>query len=269
MDVITILAAEVGERTLWYPTLQGILVTICAILLFCGSAYLLLATNLGARLGFLVAFTGLMGFMVVLTILWMTTVSPLNTLRGSIPSWKMIGVVETLDQPDVPDEARNIEEEGREADEVQAADVKQAVDANLVTQTEDEGEEVPEGANEFAIYDEVDQYQVTNTWQIGGSDPDPLKLEFRHQPLFAVAQFCSNLPVETPAGLPPPEPQCDPNAESGFVVLERDLGSLRLPPVIAFLASVVLFGLGLLNLHWYELDRRAVAEERTPVPAQA
>ena len=29
--------------------------------LFCGSIYLLLGTNLGARLGFLVAFTGLMG----------------------------------------------------------------------------------------------------------------------------------------------------------------------------------------------------------------
>ena len=38
-----------------------------AIVLFCGSIYLLLGTNLGARLGFLVAFTGLMGFMVILT----------------------------------------------------------------------------------------------------------------------------------------------------------------------------------------------------------
>ena len=44
------------------------LVVVAGIVLFCGSIYLLLGTNLGARLGFLVAFTGLMGFMVVLTL---------------------------------------------------------------------------------------------------------------------------------------------------------------------------------------------------------
>ena len=66
--------------------------------LFCGSIYLLLGTNLGARLGFLVAFTGLMGFMVILTPLWITTASPLNTLKGRIPQWKVQQVVTDLDK---------------------------------------------------------------------------------------------------------------------------------------------------------------------------
>jgi len=265
MDVVLPIAAEASERSLWYPTIQGILVTICAIVLFGGSVYLLLATNVGARLGFLVVFTGLAGFMVVLTSLWMTTASPLNTLKGRIPGWDIVGVFESLDDPGVPGEARNIEQEGREADDIQAADVKASVDENLVAGT-GEGEEQPEGAGEFAIYDDVNQYQVTDTYEIGGSDPNPLKLEFRHQPLFAVAQFCSNLEVETLPGLPPPEPECDPNAEAGFVVLERNLGSLRLPPVIAFFASVVLFGLGLLSLHWFERDRRAAAKAQSEPP---
>ena len=55
------LGAELIHKTLWYPTILGILVVVAGIALFCGSVYVLLATNLGARLGFLVAFTALMG----------------------------------------------------------------------------------------------------------------------------------------------------------------------------------------------------------------
>src|SRR5215831_5992445 len=83
------LATELLNKGLWYPTILGILVVVAAIVLFCGSVYLLLGTNLGARLGFLVAFTGLAGFMVILSSLWMTTQSPLNTLKGRIPAWEV------------------------------------------------------------------------------------------------------------------------------------------------------------------------------------
>src|ERR1700730_9614740 len=90
----------------WYPTIIGILVVAAAIGLFCGSVYVLLATNLGARLGFLVAFTGLMAFMVLLTILWMFTTSPLNTLRGTIPAWQVQKVVTNLNDRSLPAEIR-------------------------------------------------------------------------------------------------------------------------------------------------------------------
>ena len=82
---VGVLGGGARHKNIWYPTILGILVVVSGIGLFCGSLYLLLGTNLGARLGFLVAFTGLMGFMVVLTSLWMTTASPLNTLKGRIP----------------------------------------------------------------------------------------------------------------------------------------------------------------------------------------
>ena len=41
------------------------------------------------------------------------------------------------------------------------------------------------------------------------------------------------------------------------MVLEYNLGSVRHPPVIAFISSVILFGLGLLGFDWYEKDRKA------------
>src|SRR4029079_16718959 len=55
-----------AHPTLWSPTILGVLVVLSAIGLFCGSVYLLLSTNLGARLGFLVAAASFTGFMVLL-----------------------------------------------------------------------------------------------------------------------------------------------------------------------------------------------------------
>ena len=43
----------------WEPELRGILIVIIAVAVLCGSVYLVLGTNLGARLGFLVALSGL------------------------------------------------------------------------------------------------------------------------------------------------------------------------------------------------------------------
>jgi len=71
-----IIASELKHHSLWYPTILGVLVVVAGIVLFCGSVYLLLATNLGARLGFLVAVAALSGFMILLSLLWWTTASP-------------------------------------------------------------------------------------------------------------------------------------------------------------------------------------------------
>ena len=43
----------------WDPVITGYLAVLISVLVLCGSVYLLLATNLGVRLGFLVAWTGL------------------------------------------------------------------------------------------------------------------------------------------------------------------------------------------------------------------
>jgi hypothetical protein len=263
---VSVLAAEVLHRTIWYPTILGILVVLFAVALFCGSLYVLLATNLGARLGFLVAFTGLTGFMVVLTLLWVTTGSPLNTLKGRIPEWEAIEVVDSPSEAKTAD-IRNIEDEGRVVGDAKAADVKAEVDARLVTQVEiPAGEPLEADANEFAKFGEVTEYKVETTYEIGGSEPNPLDFELTHTPLYAVAEFCELAPLdpdEFPFGVAPPvDPPCNEESENnGFIVLERDLGSVRVPPLVAFGASSILFVLGLLFLHWRERDEEA-AEKR-------
>jgi hypothetical protein len=265
------LAQEEIDRTLWYPTILGILVVAAGIILFCGSVYLLLGTNLGARLGFLVAFTGLAGFMVVLSILWVTTQSPLNTLKGRTPEWNVQQVVSNLDDAKNP-EARKVTDKDK-VDAIEAANVKAEVDERLVTVQPTAIEKPTPEDNKFAQFDEVTEYKTEATYEVGGSDPMFLDFEFTHKPLVAVVQVCAVKPTETPFGVPPPEPECDPTSDkNGFVILERELGQLRLPPILALISSSVLFGLGLLGLHWRERDeaeRAKQAEVGRPAPVPA
>ena len=271
MDLL-FLAQEEIERDLWYPTILGILVVAAGIVLFCGSVYLLLGTNLGARLGFLVAFTGLAGFMVVLSILWVTTQSPLNTLKGRVPEWEVQQYVSNLDDARNP-EARTVTEKDK-VDTIEAANVKAEVDERLVTVQRTAVEEPTAEDNKFAKFDEVTEYQTVNTYEVGGSDPMFLDFEFTHKPLIAVVEVCAVQPTETPFGVPPPEPECDPTSDkNGFMILERELGQLRLPPILSLIASSVLFGLGLLGLHWRERDEAERAKQAevggpAPVPAE-
>ncbi|MET0920723.1 MAG: hypothetical protein ABWY77_05950, partial [Acidimicrobiia bacterium] len=250
-----ILASELTHKTLWYPTILGVLVVVAGIVLFCGTVYILLGTNLGARLGFLVSFTGLMGFMMLLSLLWCTTASPLNTLKGTLPSWKIQQVVTNLDNAKL-DTARDIVSHANRVDATEASNVKAAVDAKLITVKPVGGEPVEEHVNDFAQFDEVTEYQVLQTWETGGSNPQFWKGEFTHTQKVAVAQFCATVPqdaTEQAQGFAPPPAQCESD-ERGYVILTRDLGSVRLPPFVVFVISSILFVLGLLMLHWREKD---------------
>jgi hypothetical protein len=270
--VLTILAQVLTKPPpsgLWYPTIVGILVVAAAIALFCGSIYVLLATNLGARLGFLVAFTALTGFMVLLSVLWVFTASPLNTLKGTIPAWHVEKVVKSLNDESLPAPVRDIKGHGQVVSATGAQAIKAIVDAKLVVQQPAADIPLQPNANQFAQFSAVTDYKETNYYETGGSTPHLLDWQINHQPLYAVAQFCSVLPNTQPFGLPPPTPTCDPSStKNGYVVLRYDYGSLRLPPFVVLVLSSILFVLGLLGLHWREKDERAqqrAAEQTTPL----
>ena len=54
----------------WEPEIRGWIIVIISVVVLMGSTYLILGTNLGARLGFLVALTGLAGWMMSMAIIW-------------------------------------------------------------------------------------------------------------------------------------------------------------------------------------------------------
>jgi hypothetical protein len=186
----------------------------------------------------------------------------LNTLKGRIPAWKVQEVIASPERSKTSD-VHNIKQRSNIAEATEASNVKAAVDEALVTKVSTPTVEYTPNDNRFAKFQEVTEYQILQTWTIGGSDPQFWKGEFTHTPEYAVVQFCQVQEVEQPFGLPPLPPQCDnsPDAVSGYVVLYRDLGSLRFPAFVAFFMSVILFGLGLLALHWRERDEQALEAE--------
>ena len=54
----------------WMPEIRGVLTVIIAVVVFCGSIYLLLATNVGARLGFLLSIAALAAWMASMGAIW-------------------------------------------------------------------------------------------------------------------------------------------------------------------------------------------------------
>jgi hypothetical protein len=87
-----------------------------------------------------------------------------------------------------------------------------------------------------------------------------------HKPLYAVVTTCkvdaALAPEEVPFGAKPPTPKCGDDSRQ-LLVLRRDLGSLRVPPFVAFIAFSLLFGLTLLSLHWRERDLQEQAAKVT------
>jgi hypothetical protein len=266
MALVTMLAQHAGgEKTLWDPTILGVLVFLSALGLFCGSVYLLLGTNLGGRLGFLVAGACLTGFMVLLSSLWITTATPLNSPKGRPAGWEVKEVVNSPADAQVSD-VHDIAEAGDPVDVESLAQLRPALDQALVTQAAVGGEEAPE--QQFAQYGRstefLTDFEGYRTFTTGGDSKNLLW----HTPKYAVVEICSTLQVEVAAGEAPPAPTCDPLTPKQYVVMEFDRGSLRQPPWVYFFTSLVLFGLFILGLHWHEKDARERQRDAAlrPVP---
>ncbi len=84
MMVMPILAAFT-----WDPGFKGILTVVVAVAVLCGSVALILGTNSGARLGFLLALTGLFGWFFVMGIVW--AVYGIG-YKGPAPTWNVVDV---------------------------------------------------------------------------------------------------------------------------------------------------------------------------------
>jgi hypothetical protein len=262
--VIGLLLAEgPAHPNLWNPTILGVLVVLSAIGLFCGSVYLLLGTNLGGRLGFLVSFASLTGFMVLLsTLWWISGNSGIDPPHGKSPTWKTAEIVSDPGQSKYP--VHDALKDGETADTTELANLRPALDAALVrTAPIANQEQAEQPLAEFdASLDYLTDFKGYQTVVVGGGT----KNLFWHNPRFAVVQFCPTS-EDTPVG---EAPTCDPLEDKKFAILTYDFGSLREPVVFQFLVpSVLLFGLSLLGLHWYELDvrkRKRAASATPPVP---
>jgi hypothetical protein len=250
----------VTAKTLWDPTIIGILAPVSGVFLFCGSAYLLLSTNLGARLGFLIAASALTGFMVLLSTLWLTSETPLESPKGRTAEWKVLEVDNSFSDSKIP-AVRTIDQTGSVLPPELATTIRSFLDSAFVRVTPPVGVKAPN--QPFANFDQSSKYITDNagqglkTYQTGGGT----KAIFWHHPQYAAVAFCSALDQPVPFGEPPAKPKCDPAQQKKVAVLVYDYGSIRLPPVCYLFGSIILFILSMLGLHWYEKDERERARQ--------
>ncbi|MDE0319860.1 MAG: hypothetical protein OXH86_16625 [Acidimicrobiaceae bacterium] len=272
----------------WDPVLTGYLAVIIGIAVLCGSVYLLLATNLGVRLGFLVAWTGLWGWMLLMSIVWwvfgigwigsqpgwnvlQVTSNPATVLVDEVqqlgvdpdaqppPGWIEIVVEEKSD-----DDAEEIVDPEIVEAQAFAADARSAADGHVVCDGADPRRLLAVNSCLFSAADEYKTYRVLIR---GGERYRPLSipdnavtqyfLPSRGRPHYAVVQIQPYLPrVEIDPNvfgddgkIVVPDPQIDENEPVYSVVLVRDHGSVRLRPALLTIFSALLFGLGCYHLH--------------------
>jgi len=73
------------------PGIRGILVVGVGVAVLMGSVWLLLSSNVGARLGMLLTLTGLFGWLTILTLTWWIS-PPAIGPRGNNASWKPVEI---------------------------------------------------------------------------------------------------------------------------------------------------------------------------------
>lgn len=263
----------------WEPELRGILIVIISVSVLCGSVYMILGTNMGARLGFLVALTGLAGWMFIMGAIWW---SYGKGLLGADSSWRPVGGTTVIREADALHEVGILEAPVEETgDPTSDAEMVEGMlqdegwtklDAALPSfqQAGSAGTVLMEESKAFA----AGEFSVVNVYDIGGErspsffDGKVDFIAFRHAPRYALVEVAPLVPQRTEPGRAPARPIIDTSRNHEYVYMVRDLGNKRVPAAIITISSLVLF----LVLCWLLHRRdRVVATNRSAkaLPAKA
>jgi hypothetical protein len=240
----------------WDPQVRGGLYVFLAVTVLCGSAFLLLSTNLGGRLGFQVAAAGLAGFLTIIgSVWWVYGIGP----KGQPPTWQPSTVVAgDLGQGGTGVLAgfpKDWEKLDLAAPEV--ADALPVADTALTT-----------GAGGLsAVYKSSSEFLPVGAFNKGGETYGPFGIfNFRplnlfHKPHYLVIQVQAVVKQDAVAGGAPPKPTVDPNAQPTAVLMTRNLGSQRLNPAVFTIAAALFFGLLVNQLHTRDKQLMALRAE--------
>ena len=259
------MSASILAIVSWDPVLTGYLAVIIAVGVLCGSVYLLLATILGVRLGFLVAWTGLWGWMLLMSLVWW--VFGIGWI-GSQPGLNVTHVAAnpaTVPVAVVQDLARyDLDQAPPEWTEVDEADIRSAADSHVVCDDADPRRLLAVNSCRFSAATDFVTHRVLIT---GGERYRPLGvpdnvvtqyfLPSRGMPEYAVVQIQPFAPmpdvdpnlVDDEGTVILPQAQIDDDAPVYSIVMVRDHGSVRLRPALLAIFSALLFGLGCYHLH--------------------
>jgi hypothetical protein len=259
----------------WEPELRGIVIVAISVGVLIGGTYLVVGTNLGARLGFLVVLAGLFGWMATMGVIWWTYGIG---LKGREPTWQPAEPVtivreasllqgsEILEQPlelsgEVQDDSRKVssalQSEGWLLLEESDPRRGQAVAASDEI-IQREAEELVAGEYiSLAVYD-----KGGDRWPKINESLD--FIAFFHKPHFSLVEVAPVVPQRTEPGRAPARPVVDETQPRRYVHMIRDLGTKRQPAIFITIGSTIIFLLLCQILHKRDLNLQQNLKEQSP-----
>lgn len=278
----------------WDPQIRNTLALVVGIGVLMGSVYLVLATNLAARLGFLVVLTAFFGWMIIHGTIWWIY-PPGQGPSGRVPAWDVQEIVYGDLSNSINDKVHQIRPQGlpyyKKLDDLTPEQVDQlskdqgarlgvwrllgpsdaakgeaqtALDAVLVGGTIPGLEDPTTRVYTYAFETGGKPERKGDTIWDRVSNRITNTLRVKNPPHYAVVQLVPAKKEVTVAGQPPPPPAPDPNAQVISAVLVRDIGQRRVPAATITLGSGLIFGVLCAMLH--QRDRRAAEHRSAPVP---
>jgi hypothetical protein len=246
----------------WEPELRGLLTVIIGAVALCGSVYLLLGTNLGARLGLLVAMAGLFGWMMMMGIIWMTYGIG---LKGTQPSWKpadpftIIRDAKLLHEAGVIDGPVTVSADATYPEIAATAATAIENEKWKLLPTDDQGRGQAIAAATEIIEVEAKmyaggEYEAVAVYERGGERYPKFGdsvdfIAFLHKPHYSLVEIAPLLPQRDEPGRAPARPVVDNSQPHQYVIMIRDLGTKRQPALFITIGSAIIFLLCCLMLH--------------------
>ena len=261
----------------WEPELRGLLTVIIGVVILCGSVYGIMATNMGSRLAFLVALTGIAGWMMLMGMVWW--IYGIG-LRGPDPSWQAVpgaGVLQDVDalgaagvldpNAGVPDGATPVES----AEIVRDTFLDQGW--VVLDKASPAFGQAQASASELLIEEgafAAGQFEIVEVFDTGGERYPKINdsldfLAFWHTPHYVVAEAAPFVPVRVEPGRAPAIPEIDENRQREYVYMIRDLGARRQPPAVLTIGAGLIFLALCYLLH--RRDRVLKENLEQPLPA--
>jgi hypothetical protein len=285
----------------WDPQIQGVMVVVVMVVLLMGSVYLILATNLATRLGFLVALTGLFGWMTLNGGVWWIyaqgwqgdagawEVTEINTGDLAVAeleqAQRLAGIEDRLDDLPLPEDAERLDDATPEEFDETVEPLSDELDGWRLLHPShgDRGEAGPvveaalTGAD-YPSFSSPDDYVEIYAMSYGGkperqsdgafdraANQVTNTLRVTHPPHYMVVLVRPGEPeVEAVPGEPPPAIVPVDDSEVVAVLMERDLGNVRLPAFMTMVVSGVLFATCCYMLH--VRDRTLMQNRSAPLP---
>ena len=262
----------------WEPELRGIVIVAIAVGVLVGGTYLVVGTNLGARLGFLVVLAGLFGWMATMGAIWWTYGIG---LKGREPTWQPAEPVTIVREASLLQGAEILESPLKLTGDVVSDS------STVASALQNQGwvlleESDPRRGQAVAASDEIIQkeaeelvageYLSLAVYDKGGERWPKINesldfVAFFHKPHFALVEVAPVLPQRSEPGRAPARPVVDETQPHRYIHMVRDLGSKRQPAIFITIGSSIIFLLLCQILHNRDLKLQKNLKEQLPAKA--